>query len=285
MWFCIDFLPDKCISFVFYFCAVYMKICSRNVNGIRAVMNKWFQSWLEKENPDILCLQETKAFEHQMPPELKYMMREYQYVRHSWTRPGYAGTAIFYKDFPEHIEVTSVFDDIPEFYEDGRVTQLTVNGLVLLNIYFPNGWARANGDDMLWYKLKFYDKFIAYCDSLVSQGKKVIACGDYNICHKEIDIARPKENANSIWFLPEERAKVDQFVSHGYVDAFRHLHGDVLDRYTRRSYRAGARPRNVWRRIDYFFVSENLKDSIIDCIQQDGVQGSDHCPVSLTIAI
>jgi len=262
-----------------------MKITSRNVNGIRAVMNKWFQSWLEKDNPDILCLQETKAFESQIPAELKYIMKDYQYVRHSGTRPGYAGTAIFYRDFPEYTEVTSVFDDIPEFYEDGRVTQLAMNGLVFLNIYFPNGGARANGDDMLWYKLKFYDKFINYCDGLVAQGKKVIACGDYNICHREIDIARPKENANSIWFLPEERAKIDTFISHGYIDAFRQIHGDITDKYTRWSYRAGARPRNVWRRIDYFFVSENLKDSIMDCIQQDGVQGSDHCPVSLLLSI
>lgn len=260
-----------------------MKISSRNVNGIRAVMNKWFASRLAKENPDVLCLQETKAFEHQMPPELKYIMKDYHYIRHSGTRPGYAGTAIFYRDFPEYTEVTSMFEDIPEFYEDGRVTQLAFDGVVLLNIYFPNGWARANGDDMLWYKLKFYDKFIAYCDSLVAQWKKVIACGDYNICHREIDIARPEANKNSIWFLPEERAKIDEFISHGYLDVFRHVHGDVTDKYTRRSYRAGARPRNVWRRIDYFFVSENLKDNIVDCIQQDAIQGSDHCPVSLVI--
>jgi len=262
-----------------------MKISSRNVNGIRAVMKKGFTEWLAKENPDILCIQETKAFEHQVPPELKYIMKDYEYVWHSGTRPGYAGTAIFYRDFPEYAEVTSVFDDIPEFYEDGRVTQLLINGLVLLNLYFPNGGARANGDDMLGYKLKFYDKFIAYCDSLVAQGKKVIACGDYNICHKEIDIARPEANKNSIGFLPEERAKIDEFVSHGYVDAFRYLHGNVTDRYTRRSYRAWSRPRNVWRRIDYFFVSENLKSSIQECIQQDAVQGSDHCPVSLVVDI
>jgi len=248
-------------------------------------MKKGFTEWLQKENPDILCIQETKAFEHQMPPELKYLMKDYEYVWHSGTRPGYAGTAIFYKDFPEYTEVTSVFDDIPEFYEDGRVTQLSINGLVLLNLYFPNGWARANGDDMLGYKLKFYDKFIAYCNTLVAQGKKVIACGDYNICHREIDIARPEANKDSIGFLPEERVKIDEFVSHGYLDVFRHLHGDVTDRYTRRSYRAGARPRNVWRRIDYFFVSENLKSSIQECIQQDAVQGSDHCPVSLVVDI
>lgn len=248
-------------------------------------MKKGFTEWLAKENPDILCIQETKAFEHQIPPELKHIMKDYEYVRHSGTRPGYAGTAIFYRDFPEYVEVTSVFDDIPEFYEDGRVTQLSINGLVLLNLYFPNGGARANGDDMLGYKLKFYDKFIAYCDSLVAAGKKVIACGDYNICHREIDIARPEANKNSIGFLPEERAKIDEFISHGYVDAFRHIHGDVTDRYTRWSYRAWSRPRNVWRRIDYFFVSDNLKDSIKNCVQQDAIQGSDHCPVSLEIEI
>lgn len=215
-----------------------MKITSWNVNGIRAVLGKGFFERVKKDNPDILCLQETKAFETQIPAELKYMLKDYHYVWHSGTRPGYAGTAIFYKDFPHLTETTAVFDDVPEFYQDGRVTQFAMNGLVLLNIYFPNGGTTASGQEMLSYKLQFYEKFIAYCDRLVAQGKHVIVCGDFNICHREIDIARPKENENSIGFLPVERAKMSEFIDHGYVDAFRYIHGDVPDKYTRWSYRS-----------------------------------------------
>lgn len=260
-----------------------MKITSRNVNGIRAILNKGFLEWVQKDNPDVLCLQETKAFETQMPPELKYTLKDYGYVRHSGQTPGYAGTAIFYKDFPDVTETTSVFENVPEFYADGRITQLKVGKTTILNIYFPNGGTRADGQEMLSYKLKFYDHFIKYVDGLVAAGQNVIMCGDFNICHREIDIARPKENADSIGFLPIERDKVSEFISHGYVDAFRYKHGDLPDKYTRRSYRAGARPRNVGRRIDYFFVSDNIKDKISNIYHQDSIEGSDHCPVSLEI--
>lgn len=253
------------------------------MNGIRAVIGKGFIERVQNDAPDILCLQETKAFAHQMPPEIKLLLQEYQYVWHHGQTPGYAGTAIFYKDFPGVLETSSIFADLPMFYEDGRVTQLTVNGFALLNIYFPNGNPRADGQEMLGYKMDFYEKFITYCNALVTQWKHVIVCGDFNICHREIDIARPKENANSIGFLAQERAMISKFIDNGYVDCFRMKHGDMPDKYTWWSYRAGARPRNVGWRLDYFFISESLREKVQECYHQDQVMGSDHCPVSLLI--
>ena len=258
-----------------------MKIISWNVNGIRAVLKKWFIDRVQQESPDILCLQEVKAFETQLPAELKYALKDYSYIWHAGQRPGYSGVATFWKKtLPVH-QMKSTFDKVEHFHEDGRVVEIEFWNTVLLNIYFPNWWEKADWTEMLTYKLDFYDKFINYIDGLHDQWKKIITTGDFNICHREIDIARPKENEKSIWFLPVERAKLDELLEHWYVDVFRHLNPEVKDHYTWWSYRAGARPRNVGWRLDYFWVSQDVIPLIIHVDHMDDVMGSDHCPIVL----
>ena len=175
-----------------------MKIISRNVNGIRAVLQKGFLDFIKQENPDILCLQEVKAFEHQMPTELRFAMQDYDYVWHRSERPGYAGTAIFYRKSLEIAKNLNQFPECPLMNDDGRVTAIGRSDFVLFNIYFPNGGERADGTEMLSYKLKFYQEYQQEVQRLIQAGKKVITTGDFNICHRPIDIARPKENENSI---------------------------------------------------------------------------------------
>lgn len=264
-----------------------MRITSRNVNGIRAVVKKWFEARLKQDNPDILCIQETKAFEIQMPAEFKYLMRDYDYIRHAGERPGYAGTAIFYKKKLEIISTKNNFEDITKFHEDGRVVEVKFKYnweiTTLLNLYFPNWWTRADGTEMLSYKLDFYTKFINYINNLRDNWENIITTWDFNVCHRPIDIARPKENAKSIWFLPIERAELDKLEGNWYTDVFRKINPDLVDHYTRRSYRAWARPNNVGRRLDYFRVSEWILPKIKKIEHQDQVMGSDHCPISLEL--
>lgn len=262
-----------------------MKITSRNVNGIRAVIKKWFDEWIRQDNPDIFCIQETKAFETQIPAEFKYLMKDYDYIRHSGTRPGYAGTAIFYKKELNVLDKKNHFEEIEKFHEDGRVVEVKLKNFTLLNIYFPNGWTKADGTEMLSYKLDFYEKFIHYINTLRSNGENIIVTGDFNICHKEIDIARPKENENSIGFLPIERSEMDKMEQEWYTDVFRHKNPALIDHYTRWSYRAGARLRNVWRRLDYFRVSSKILPKVSNIQHQSEVLWSDHCPISLELEI
>lgn len=267
-----------------------MRITSRNVNWIRAVIKKWFDERLQKDNPDILCIQETKAFENQMPAEFKYLMRDYDYIWHAGERPGYAGTAIFYKKNLEIISSKNKFDtwedveQIEKFHEHGRVVEVKFKDFTLLNIYFPNGWTRADWTEMLSYKLDFYEKFIDYINNLRDKWENVITTWDFNICHRPIDIARPKENEKSIWFLPIERAELDKLEQNWYTDVFRKINPELADHYTRRSYRAWARPRNVGRRLDYFRVSEWILPKIKKIEHQDQILWSDHCPISLEIS-
>lgn len=262
-----------------------MKIASRNVNGLRAVIGKWFYNWVKKDNPDIICLQETKSFEHQLPPEFRFHMNDYNRVWHAGERPGYAGTATLYKKNLNLISSKSRFEEVEHFHVDGRVVETKFQEFVLLNVYFPNGGERADGTEMLGYKLAFYEHFLHYINKLKAAGEKVITCGDFNICHNPIDIARPEENKNSIGFLLIERSEMDKLKKNGYVDVFRHFHPELKDHYTRRSYRAGARPRNVWRRLDYFRVSENVLPHIKNITHETAIEWSDHCPIVLELDV
>lgn len=263
-----------------------MKIQSWNVNWIRAVIQKWFFDWVKWNDADIICLQEVKAFEIQIPPEIRFHMSDYDYLWHKWTRPGYAGTAIFYKKWIEVIEKKSEFS-FHEFSDEGRVTEVifkywekVVN---LLNVYFPNGWDRADGTEMLSYKLDFYEKMRQYVQWVRDNWECVIMCGDFNICHTEIDIARPKENENSIWFLPVERAEMDKLEDDGLIDVFRKLNPDLKNQYTWWSYRGWARERNVGRRLDYFWISPELLGAVESMQHQINVMWSDHCPIMLDL--
>ncbi|PZM81962.1 exodeoxyribonuclease III [Candidatus Gracilibacteria bacterium] len=262
-----------------------MKIISWNVNGIRAVAKKGFKEFVYDENPDILCIQETKAFEEQFLKDLGEL-EGYKYIWHTGTRAGYAGTAIFYKEDLKTIDLKNDFES-SHFTEDGRVTEIEFfyndKHIVLLNGYFPNGGTRADGTEMLTYKLEFYDELIKYVNNLVKEGKQVIITGDFNICHTEIDIARPKENENSIGFLPVERAKVGELLANGYIDTFRNFYPEKLDTYSWWSYRAGARPRNVGWRIDYFVVNNDFIKDVDDTIYLTEIMGSDHCPVKMIL--
>lgn len=263
-----------------------MKILSRNVNWIRAVIQKWFFDWVKENDPDIFCLQEVKAFENQMPAEVRFYLPGYDYLWHQGTRPWYAWTAIFYKKWIEIIEKKSDFS-FHEFSDEWRVTEIIFkyweNVIHLLNVYFPNGWDRADWTEMLSYKLDFYEKMREYVKWIRDNGEEVIICGDFNICHTEIDIARPKENENSIWFLPIERAEMDKLENDWLVDVFRKLNPDLKDQYTWRSYRWWARERNVGRRLDYFWISPKLFDGVENMQHQVNVQWSDHCPIRLEL--
>ncbi len=255
-----------------------MKIIVWNVNGIRAALKKGLVDFLQKEKPNVVCFQETKAFAHQAPPELR-MLPYPTFCRHAGQRAGYAGTAIL-SDISS-VAQCNVFEHSVKFHEDGRMTQLEFDDFFLLNIYFPNGWTRADGTEMLSYKLAFYDELASYLKTL---DKPYILVGDFNICHTEIDIARPEANKKSIWFLPEERKRIGDFMEEtDVVDIFRHFQPDAIDEYTRRSYRAGARQRNVWRRIDYAMVHKSLVSRVKSFRHRQDVMGSDHCPIELIL--
>ena len=263
-----------------------MKILSWNVNWIRAVIQKWFFDWVKENDPDFVCLQEVKAFEIQIPAEIRFHLSDYDYLWHQGTRPGYAWTAIFFKKWIEILEKKSEFP-FHEFSDEGRVTEIVFKYdekvVHLLNVYFPNGWDRADWTEMLSYKLDFYEKMREYVQWIRDSGCEVIICGDFNICHTEIDIARPKENENSIWFLPIERAEMDKLENDGLVDVFRKLNPGLKDQYTWWSYRGWARQRNVGRRLDYFWISPNVFNDVQSMKHQTNILWSDHCPISLKL--
>ena len=263
-----------------------MKILSWNVNWIRAVIQKWFFDWVKNNDADFICLQEVKAFEIQIPAEIRFHLSDYDYLWHQGTRPGYAWTAIFFKKWIEIIEKKSEFP-FHEFSDEGRVTEIVFRYgekvVHLLNVYFPNGWDRADGTEMLSYKLDFYEKMRQYVQWIRDEWAEVIICGDFNICHTEIDIARPKENENSIWFLPIERAEMDKLENDGLVDVFRKLNPNLKDQYTWWSYRGWARQRNVGRRLDYFWISPILFNNVQLMEHQVNIWWSDHCPIWLVL--
>ena len=250
-----------------------IKILSWNVNGIRAVYKKGFLDWFTKVQPDILCLQETKAHEEQLPEELLNVGGYHSYFS-SGERKGYSGTAIYTKEKP--VGIKKGFG-IKEFDNEGRILIAEYNGFVLFNIYYPNGKASA---ERLQYKMNFYDAFLDYTNNLKKAGTKIIICGDVNTAHKEIDLARPKENSKVSGFLPEERAWIDKFINNGYIDTFRMFNTEP-NNYTWWDQITRARERNVGWRIDYFFVSENAKDEIKDAFILSDVMGSDHCPIGI----
>ncbi|MHC1593577.1 MAG: exodeoxyribonuclease III [Methermicoccaceae archaeon] len=254
-----------------------LSILSWNVNGLRAVYKKGFLDWLLKAEPDILCVQETKATEEQLPSRLKAIDGYNMYLS-SAERKGYSGVALYSKIEPKSIKRGF---GIERFDSEGRVLIADYEDFVLFNVYFPNGKA---SQERLDYKMEFYDAFLSYVDELKSRGKKIVVCGDVNTAHKEIDLARPKQNEEVSGFLAEERAWIDRFLSHGYVDTFRAFNGQPAQ-YTWWSFKTRARERNVGWRIDYFFVSENLMEDVKSAYILSDVKGSDHCPIGIDIAV
>lgn len=254
-----------------------MRLLSWNVNGIRAADRKGLYDWFKEDQPDILCLQEIKAMKEQLPPYLKNAPGYNIYIN-SGERKGYSGVATYTKIKP--IDIKNGFG-IEKFDKEGRILITEFPGFVLFNIYFPNG---KKNQERLDYKLDFYDIFLAYADNLKAKGKNIVVCGDFNTAHKEIDLARPKENEKISGFLPIERAWIDTFVDHGYIDTFRHFNKEP-DQYSWWDMKTNARERNVGWRIDYFFVNKEFMLKVKKAFIMQDVMGSDHCPVGIEIEV
>ncbi|MBN2816577.1 MAG: exodeoxyribonuclease III [Campylobacterales bacterium] len=254
-----------------------LEIISWNVNGIRAVANKDALKWIDERQSDILCLQEIKALESQMPDNLfekEYLERHVNPAE----KKGYSGTATYTTLKSDFTSTANHIDTMNE----GRIVETHFDDIVLFNIYFPNG---QKDEERLSYKMKFYDDLLDYCEKLREDGKSIIICGDVNTAHKEIDLKNPKANSKTSGFLPIEREWIDKLLDHGYIDTFRYVNGDEADRYSWWSYRSSARLKNVGWRIDYFFISEDLAENLEDAFILDYIEGSDHCPVGIKIAI
>jgi len=252
-----------------------MKIISFNVNGIRAITTKNFFSDMLDVNADIICLQETKANEDQVKEAVSTLSDYHVYAHHA-DKKGYSGTAILSRVKPHHVHYKIGMD---EHDMEGRTVCLEFEEFYLISVYVPN-----SGSELLRleYRQKWDKDFLAYLKKLEKK-KPVVVCGDFNVAHKSIDLARPKANYNkSAGYMQEEIDGMDAFTQNGFVDTFRHFHGDQV-KYTWWSYRGGAREKNVGWRIDYFLVSESFIPKLEDAFILNEVMGSDHCPVGITL--
>lgn len=249
-----------------------MKILSWNVNGIRAIIKKGFLDFLKNNKPDILCLQEIKISDQARLKE-EFDFPNYQEFWHSATRPGYSGTAILVKD-----SLKFKYLDKLKWDNEGRIQVLDLGQYYLANIYFPN----ANHElSRLDFKIKFGDKLLVFLKKL-AKSKPLIVCGDYNVAHQEIDLARPKDNVNNAGFTSTERDWMTKFLAHGFKDTFRELYPTKVQ-YSWWSYRFGARQRNIGWRIDYFCVSTKILKKVQQSFILDQIKGSDHAPVGIDI--
>ena len=250
-------------------------IVSYNINGIRSVLRKDFDKWLARFNPDIICLQEIKANEEQFNKEIFENLGYTCYVN-SAQKAGYSGVAILSKIKPKKVEYGCGNYQIDI---EGRLVRLDFKNYSVLSVYFPSG---SSGEKRQEFKFMFLDFFQNYINELKQSIPNLIICGDFNICHKEIDIHNPKRNKNTSGFLIEERNWVTNFLNSGFIDSFRFFHEDG-DKYTWWSYRARARQKNLGWRIDYNMVSQSLEKYILDARILTDVVHSDHCPISLKI--
>lgn len=249
-----------------------MKLISWNVNGIRACVNKGFKEFFEKINADIFCIQETKC----QPEQIELEFDGYYAYWNSAEKKGYSGTAIFTKQKP--ICVTYGIG-IDEHDKEGRVITLEFKDFYMINIYTPNA---KRGLERLDYRQIWEDEIRKYLLKL-NQEKPVIMCGDLNVAHKEIDLKNPKSNRGNAGFTDEEREKMTNLLDVGFVDTYRYLYPDKEEAYSWWSYMGRAREKNIGWRIDYFIVSDDIKDKIKDAMIYPDIFGSDHCPVGLEI--
>ena len=252
-----------------------LKLYSWNVNGIRASIKKGIVEWINKEQPDIFCTQETKAQFHQLPESI-INVSGYTSYWNSAEKPGYSGVSIHTRSNPENHENGMGAE---EFDHEGRTLMMKFQNFTLYNVYFPNGQSK---EERLKYKLEFYDEFLKIILKKKEDGEKIVICGDFNTAHHEIDLARPKENINNSGFLPIEREWLDQLVDSGFIDCYREFNQESGN-YTFWDTKTRARDRNIGWRIDYFCISKILRPLLKSSFILKDVLGSDHAPVVLEI--
>ncbi len=250
------------------------KFVSWNVNGIRACVGKDFMESFKSLDADIFCLQETKMQQGQLELDLPGYHQYWNYAE----KKGYSGTALFTKEEP--LNVTYGLG-IPEHDTEGRVITAEFPGYYFITVYVPNS---RDGLVRLDYRMQWEDDFLAYIKKL-DKKKPVIFCGDLNVAHNEIDLKNPSTNHHNAGFTDEERGKMTALLAGGFVDSFRYFYPDIKDIYSWWSYRFSARAKNAGWRIDYFIVSEKIKDKMKDAKIHTAITGSDHCPVELDIEI
>lgn len=253
-----------------------MRIITYNVNGIRAAMGKGFVDWLKAANPDVLCLQEIKATPDQVNTK-EFEDLGYHLYWYPAQKKGYSGVALFSKTMPKHVEYGC---GIEKYDFEGRIIRADFDNYSVMSAYHPSG---SSGDDRQAFKMEWLADFQNYINQLKNTIPNLILCGDYNICHKAIDIHNPKSNANTSGFLPEEREWMEQFIQSGFTDSFRHFNPEP-HQYTWWSYRAGSRGKNLGWRIDYNLVSQSLTQNLSRSVILSDAIHSDHCPVLVELS-
>jgi exodeoxyribonuclease III len=252
-------------------------ILSYNLNGIRAALNKGFATWLKQVSPDVVCIQETKASPEQIDVPL-FEHLGYRCYAHSAETKGYSGVLILSKEEPLQVikgMKMSTYDS------EGRLIRADYPGFTLINVYIPSG---TTGDVRQDFKMEFLADFSKFIRTQRNEKSRLLICGDYNICHKPIDINHPERHQKSSGFLPEERAWFDSFIGDGYVDTFR-IFNQQPNQYSWWSYRANSRQKNLGWRIDYHLVSEELRKQVSDAAILTSAEHSDHCPVMVTLDV
>lgn len=253
-----------------------MKFISWNVNGIRAWYKKEMFDWVMKQSPDFFCVQETKAEPEQLAGDLVYPFGYHSFFNSSEERKGHSGTAIYSKVKPDRVTYGLGVKDLDQ---QGRQINLYYGRNLLINCYFPNG---GGPTERLLMKLKYYDAFLKFVTDHKKKGYHIIFCGDLNVAHEEIDLARPESNKDSVGFLPEERLWIDELIDAGFVDTFRELHPKTV-KYSWWDMKTRSRDRNVGWRLDYFFIDKKNLKKVKKAEILDNVLGSDHCPILLEI--
>ena len=253
------------------------KIISWNVNGIRAIARKGYWEDFKNLPADIICVQETKASAEQLDEDVRNPTGFHSFFHSSTARKGYSGVAVYSKIEPRKVQYGLGID---KYDEQGRTLVLTYKDFTLINVYVPNGKSKTAPLD---YKMGFYDSLMELMERLRKKGENVIMCGDINVAHEAIDLARPDANKKSIGFLPEERAWIDGLMDLGYIDTFRYFYPDKAEAYSYWDMQSRARDRNVGWRIDYFFIHNSFQKNLKKADIHSHVFGSDHCPVSIEI--